>query len=177
MSNNLDELFKKQFIKFKEDKSYFKTYDWVNIKRENTVLVRFFKFKAPGAGTILLPDQSGNFKKESKDSRITNIAIVIKSNDKDYNVGDIVTVSRVKVEGESYTPDYMLLMQFSNSNLEPILPPNFREKASNLELNYAEHRLDIPWRYNLEEEDYLTYLLPSYEFLNRADDLDKYITI
>ena len=166
--------FFKQLKYFKQDRSYFNDYDWLDITSENNhpkILTRMFKMDL-GEGIkskILIPDPvTGEMKTKDKviTNSIRNIGIVIKSNSKNYKEGDLVYLPASKVFGEDYNPDFITAYSLSNSNLEPILPEGFRKKLPMIEINYKDKKIVLPWNKIETEFDQLTYLFDEYDILS-----------
>lgn len=169
---------------FKDNNTILEEYKSMEIKYE-AVLLRIFKF-TPGtsdsnATGILVPDFNGGFVDSSnfRDSVITPIAKVIKVHEslKDrFKVGELVLLDFEKVRGWIPNPEMQLYMQsLEAKGVEAVEPEDTRPKIPRIEAMWRDYMFLRPWLFEPEEEDRLTYLLPTYE-IKGGWDLETYLT-
>jgi len=166
--------------KFKDDDSYLKDYESIDLKTEG-VLLRVLRFnpragdpeesKAPG---ILIPDAFGDFVSTSnfKDVVITPVAKVIKAHPSltQYQPGDLVLLDYDKVRGMVPNPEMQLYMQAQHARgVEAVEPEDTRPKIPRVEAVWRDFMFLRPWLYEPEEEDRSTYILPPYEIKAKWD--------
>lgn len=158
-------------------KTKIRDYDWFKVTEPEHVLVRFLKFVPPVSGNILIPSVDGSLVKglQHINSRITPICKVIKSGSEKFKEGDILVVADEKVSGEFDNPAWQLYEQaLQAKNVEAIEPEDTRKKIPAIELMWSGQMFKRPWMYTPEEEDRLTFLLPTYE-LKVTWDLEAYL--
>lgn len=168
MGSDYAKAFEKRLKEFSEDTSYFKDYDYLEIKKDKEVLVRIMDIEDEDSSFIITGyklDRQGRVvvDKPDVDLNPTNIGMVIKSTDPDYKAGDLISLPYLSVKGTVETPEYMLMLQFSRGNMEPILPADFRKRMPRLEQSYGDHMVKHPKNLKPTTEDRLTYLLPSFK--------------
>ena len=181
MSKNLEyrDRIDKQLLEFSEDTSYFAQYDTIQIKDQNSVLVRVFFFKPAGQGIALYKPDPVNggmvLTTNSLDSTPMHIAKVIKSNDPDYKPGDIVVLTYDKVRGYIPNPEMQMYERSQKvQGLESFEPEDTRNKIPRVEAMWKDLTFVRPWLLEPEDEDRLTYCLPNYE-IKSLWDLKAYL--
>lgn len=163
-----------QLNEFDRDLSVLDTYKEVSLIRENTALVKFFKFtpRARLEVPILMPDPvTGIFRTSNEiiDSKTTNICKVIKANSKVVKKGDLVAVPYNKVDGEELTPEYLLLLQYQKASEKPMMPEEQpRKTMPKIELEYKQYLCPHIGKKEKDEEDLLHYILPDFEFIYKV---------
>lgn len=158
-------------------KQQIRDYEFFNVTDPDHVLIRFLKFVPPVSGNVLIPSMDGGFVKglQHIHSRLTPICKVIKSGSDKFKEGDILVVADEKVSGELDNPAWQLYEQSLNSKgVEAIEPEDSRRKIPAIELMWSSYIFKRPWMYTPEDEDRITFLLPTYE-LKVSWDLEAYL--
>ena len=170
---------------FDEDNLVVKEYESVNLKSEG-VLIRLLKFSPNNATEgefkkgVLIPDFNGGFIDSSnfKDTVITPIGKVLKvhpSLQEQYSVGELVLVDFDKVRGTVPNPLMQLYMQALEARgVEAVEPEDTRPKIPRIEAMWMDYMFLRPWLFEPDDEDRLTYLLPTYE-IKGSWDLETFL--
>ena len=163
-----------QLKSFLEDESYFSQYDTIDIKDDNSTLVRVFFFKPIGqAGPLYLPDPitgKMNLTSSSFESTPMHIAKVIKTTNEKYKPGDIVVLVYDKVKGFVPNPEMQMFERAQSiQGMKAFEPDDTRNKIPRVEAMWKDLTFVRPWLLEPEEEDRLTFCLPNYEIKMKWD--------
>lgn len=133
--------------------------------------IELFKFEPTPESlnrkTILLLDEDGNIKDSktvlnSKFLPIGRIVYLGEGFSKKYKVGDIITVPATDVLGPEVThPDYLMLLQMSQSNAKAIKPKGMREKITSLEKKWFSYMYYDPFDFESHDKETKLFVIPS----------------
>lgn len=164
-------------MKFKNDLSYKEKYKDVEI-RGASYLIEIFRYITPSGGendvqfegksSILIHDIFGKLKSatDAMYTKFTHVAKVIKVGDDSlkYKEGEIVILNPMEVTGTVINPDYALLMQHSEANYEPILPPDgMPTRIGAIQYRYQEFFFLLPEEFEVEHHQVVTFLIPDFK--------------
>lgn len=168
------EEFYDQLKKFKSDNSYEDRFKGCSL--EDSWGVEIFKFNPNSKleSALIVTDLSGSFLKSDQVRECTHIAKIIKepvskSENENLKVGDLVILNPEDTVGVSMNPEYMMLLQYSNSNMEPKLPPNFQKVVDKITVEYKNYAFLPPHEFKSEPKDITTFAIKRYQIVGKYE--------
>lgn len=139
----------------------------------DVALIELFKYEPNNSKelgsekTILIQDLQGNYvsSKTVLNSRFIPIGKILALGDKwskSHEVGDLITVPSKDVLGpEVNSPEYLHLLQFSNSSAPPMKPEGMREKISSLESKWFNYMYYDPFDFASHDLETRRFVVPA----------------
>lgn len=177
-SKSVDEdEFYRQLKEFKRDTSYETRFKGCEL--DDAWGIEIFKFnpKAKLESALIVTDLSGSFLKSSEIRECTHIAKVIKAptkqeDNENLRVGDLVTLNPEDTVGITWNPEYLMLMQYRESNMKPNIPEGFQEKVDKITVEYKNYSFLPPHEFKTDPKDITTFAIKRYQILGKYEIQD-----
>jgi hypothetical protein len=156
--------FQEQLGSFYRDNSYEQRFR--NIEIFDKVGIEIFKYKPNSKlkSKLLTLDLAGSLTSNSDMSESTHIAKVIKlpslRDVVNYKVGDLVLLRPSDTVGTDWNPEFIFLMQSSNSNEQPIIPDGLTKRTYKIVARYFDHAFLPPSEYDTPSDKISTFCIP-----------------
>lgn len=168
------EEFYSQLMKFKADSSYVSRFKGCEL--EESWGVEIFKFNPNSKleSALIVTDLSGSFLKADQVRECTHIAKVIKApknlpEGETLKVGDLVILNPEDTVGTAWNPEYLMLKQYENSNMEPKLPPGFQKVVDKITIEFKNYSFLPPHEFKTDPKDITTFALKRYQIVGKYE--------
>jgi len=165
-----EEEFYSQLKRFKADSSYVSRFKGCNLDEDWGIEIFKFNPKAKLEASLIVTDLSGSYLKSDEIRECTHIAKVIKAPKKVYDgeylkEGDLILLNPENTVGTTYNPEYLMLYQYRDSNMEPKLPPGFQKIVDKITVEFKNYSFLPPHEFKTDPKDITTFAIKRYQIL------------
>ena len=169
-----EEEFYSQLKRFQADSSYVSRFKGCSLEESWGIEVFKFNPNARLESAIIVTDLSGSFLKSDQIRECTHIAKIIKEpvnkqEDDSYKVGDLVILNPEDTVGVAMNPEYLMLMQYNDSNMAPKLPPGFQKVVDKITIEYKNYAFLPPHEFKTEPKDINTFAIKKYQIVGKYE--------
>lgn len=171
--NTVDtEEFYKQLEAFKLDSSHVERFK--NCSLIDSWGIEIFKFN-PNAkleSALIVTDLSGSFLTSDKVRECTHIAKIIKAPNRTeegetLKVGDLILLNPEDTVGITKNPEWFILQQMSQSNMQPKLPKDFQEYVDKITVEFKNYSFLPPHEFKTDPKDITTFAIKRFQIVGK----------